>query len=122
MKKTGRKYITKTFINIIIILAMSLSFTTNSYASSLGKMGDIYTPDASVIGIGQKILWLVQIICYAAAFIILLLKGVKFMKSAPEAKADVKKELVAYSIGAFILFGVGTLVRIIANIAIDNLN
>ena len=44
------------------------------------------------------------------------------MKSAPEAKADVKKELVAYSIGAFILFGVGTLVRIIANIAIDNLN
>ena len=81
MKKSGRKYITKTFINIIIILAMSLFFTTNSYASSLGKMGDIYTPDASVIGIGQKILWLVQIICYAAAFIILLLKGIKFMKS-----------------------------------------
>ena len=77
---------------------------------------------ASVIGIGQKILWLVQIICYAAAFVILLLKGIKFMKSAPEAKADVKKELVAYSIGAFILFGVGTLVRIIANITIDNIN
>ena len=43
------------------------------------------------------------------------------MNKAPEAKAEVKKELVSAAIGAFILFSAGILVQTIGNIAMGKL-
>lgn len=85
----------------------------------LSGLKSIYQNDYNVSYMLGRLIWAVQIICYGTAVIILLIKGVKMMKAAPEAKADVKKELISYAIGAFILFGVGTIVRLVGNIAIN---
>ncbi len=63
-----------------------------------------------------NLLWIAQVICYAAAVIVLMLKGYKFMKASPEAKAEIKKELISYGIGAILLFATGTIISIVANI------
>ncbi len=107
-----------TIIVTIIYLLGALSIISNA----TGLEG-IYqnSGDQKYNSIGGKIIGLVQFICYAAAIIILLYKGVGLMNKAPEAKAEAKKELIAYAIGAFILFGVGTMVRIIADIAMNRL-
>ena len=43
------------------------------------------------------------------------------MIKAPEAKAELKKELVSYVVGAVILFTIGTIIKIIGRIALNNL-
>ena len=101
----------------MFILATIFVCSTISNASS--DLSGIYqtSGDQAYNDIGGKIIGLVQFICYAAAIIMLLYKGVGLMNKAPEAKAEAKKELIAYAIGAFILFGIGSIIRIIANVA-----
>ena len=67
--------------------------------------------------IGGKIIGTVQFVCYGAAVIIIILKGVKLMNAAPEAKADAKKEMISYTIGAVLLFAVGSIIKLVADIA-----
>lgn len=83
----------------------------------LSGLKDMYKPDTSIFTITGRIYYVVQIFCYAAAVIILMIKGYKFMKASPEAKAEVKKELVSYAIGAVILFAVGTFIGIFASLS-----
>ena len=39
------------------------------------------------------------------------------MNAAPEAKADAKKEMISYTIGAVLLFAVGSIIKLVADIA-----
>ena len=77
--------------------------------------------DGTFETIGSKILGIVSFLCYATAIIVLVYKGVQFMNKAPEAKAELKKELINVAIGAFILVAAGAIVQIISNIAIGPL-
>lgn len=77
--------------------------------------------DDTFKAIGSKVLGVVVFMCYAAAIIVLVVKGVQFMNKAPDAKAEIKKELVSAAIGAGILAGSGLIVQIISNIAIGPL-
>ncbi len=83
----------------------------------LSGLSNMYTADTSVLNVAGKAYFVAQILCYTAAVIILMVKGYKLMKASPEAKAEVKKELVSYAIGAIILFAIGTFIGIIANIS-----
>ena len=93
---------------------------TNVPTANLGDLGQIYTSsDATLNNMGGLVIGVVTFVCYAAAIIILLVKGVQFMMAAPEGKAELKKQLVAYVIGAVIMFAIGTFVQIIATVAHD---
>lgn len=123
------------FKTMIVIIFASIIFSFNNvfgqtietgieknieYKSSLS---DIYSNvgGTKVNDVGGKIIGVVQLICYAAAFIILLIKGVQFMIAAPEAKADIKKSSIHYAIGALILFMTGTIVKIVGTMAMNNI-
>ena len=54
-------------------------------------------------------------ICYGAAFIIIAIKGVQFMNAAPEGKAEIKKQMIAVAVGAFIIFSIRSILTIISN-------
>lgn len=73
-------------------------------------------PDSSMYGIISSISGVVALICYAAAFIVLIVKGVQFMSAAPEGKAEIKKQMIAIVIGAFIVFAITSLLNIIMNV------
>ena len=125
---------------ILLILSFTLLTSTVSKANQINynqesqgiKIADIDIDKDKLSGIyetqgytyrivGGKIIGAVQYICYGAAVIILIYKGVQFMMKAPEAKAELKKELVSYTVGAVILFSVGTIIKLIGKIALNNL-
>ncbi len=86
------------------------------------NMSEIYSnSDPVASSIGGQIIWIAQTILYAAAVIIVIFAGVKYMGAAPEAKAEFKKKLIYMTAGALILFAAGSLVRIIGGIAMNNL-
>ena len=89
---------------------------------SKNELSGIYGPQGQTYNnVGGKIISIVQYICYGVAVIVLIYKGVQFMTKAPEGKAEIKKELVSCAIGALILFAIGTFIKIIGSIALNDL-
>ena len=73
-------------------------------------------PDSGMNKMISKIFGVVQYCCIAAAVIIVITSGVKYMASAPDQKAEIKKQAIALVIGAAIIFSISTILRIIANV------
>ena len=107
-----------------ILSLLSFFIGNNAYAaiSLPSNMSSIYSnTDPVASSIGGQLIWVAQIILYAAAVIIVIFAGVKYMGAAPESKAEFKKKLIYMATGAVILFAAGSLVKIVAGIAMNNL-
>ena len=74
-------------------------------------------PVNSVVG---NVIFVIQVIAFAAAVIMLIFLGIKFLTSSPEGKAEVKKMSVIYIIGAVLLFAATGILQIIKNLAVTN--
>lgn len=79
------------------------------------------TLDPVASSMGGQIIWIAQVILYAAAVIIVIFAGVKYIGAAPDAKAEFKKKLIYMVTGAIILFAAGSIVRIIGGMAMNNI-
>lgn len=77
----------------------------------------VYANNTTINGISSKILGAITTICYAAAVIAVLVKGVQVALAAPDQKAKVSEQLIGVAIGGVILFAIGTIVQIVANLS-----
>ena len=77
----------------------------------------VYQANSTVNGITSKILGVISTVCYAAAVIAVLVKGVQVALAAPDQKAKVSEQLIAVVIGGIILFTIGTIIKIVANLS-----
>ena len=77
----------------------------------------VYQANSTVNGVTSKILGVISTVCYAAAVIAVLVKGVQVALAAPDQKAKVSEQLIAVVIGGIILFTIGTIVKIVANLS-----
>lgn len=65
----------------------------------------------------NTVISVVRIVAVGTALIMLMVLGMKYMISAPSDRADIKKHLIAYVIGAFIVFGSATIIGILIDLA-----
>lgn len=103
-------------ILMIILTVIIISTLSSVYAQDLVVAGTI-TPDKTVNEMAGKIFYVAAVICYGAAVIIVVVKGVQFMLAAPEGKAEIKKQSIAMFAGAVIIFFIGTILKILAGIS-----
>ncbi len=115
-----KKLITSLSITIIgaIILCNKVQAQIN-LPSNLSEAYDV--SGTSEFTMAGKIIYVAQIIFYAAAVIALIIAGLKYMDTAPEAKAEFKKKMIYIAIGAVMLFAAGSLVRLIGGLAMKNI-
>lgn len=117
-KSLGKKII----CSILSIASMFIGNYAYAGISLPSNMSSIYSnTDPIASSIGGQLIWVAQIILYAAAVIIVIFAGVKYMGAAPESKAEFKKKLIYMATGAVILFAAGSLVKLIGGIAMNNL-
>lgn len=121
MKKATMNKIMKivTVLAIIAMIAtmMSAIFATEGASGVLDTLKGNTTAANQITGIISNVIGIVQVICYAAAIIMLIILGVQFITASPEGKAQIKKSAIQYVIGAIIVFAAGTLLGIIANMS-----
>lgn len=120
MKKTTINKIMKVVMTLVIIaiIATMLSAVFASGAASIvGTLTGNTEATGHITPIANRIIGIVQIICYAAAVIMLVMLGVKFITASPEGKAEIKKSAIIYIVGAVIVFAAGSLLSVIANVA-----
>lgn len=111
------KKVTK-IISIILVVMTILSAFSMVFASG----PSIPTPSnpkgsTDVNNIAGGVIYIIQIIAFAAAVIMLIFVGIKFITASPEAKAEIKKTAVIYIVGAILLFGASGVLALIQTLA-----
>ena len=92
-------------------LAAQTGFDPSQFEASTG------TATTQVQNFGQNILGIVSMGASILAVIILIVLGVKYMMGSAEEKAEYKKTLLPYVIGALFVFGAGAICAVIFNMA-----
>ena len=107
-------------VSVLMIVAMLAMATTVVFAQSTDPR--TITPvqgtgTGSVKSLGQQILGIVQLVGSIAAVVVLVVLGIKYMMGSAEEKAEYKKTLLPYIIGAVMVFAASSIAGVIFNFA-----
>ena len=126
MKKS--KKVLKIVFIVLILISFWLLISNNSLAWDIeDKLEGFNNADAGQSGttveqVVGAVIKLVSTIGAGVAIIMLVVIGIQYVTKGAEGKAEAKKDLTGYIIGAVILFGVSGILRLL-NMFIDaNLN
>lgn len=110
-------------ISAVLIITTILSAFSMVFASAPAiPTGSAPSSGASEVStITSWVIYIIQIIAFAAAVIMLIFVGIKFLTASPEGKAEIKKTAVIYIVGAVLLFAATGILQIVKNLA-DNVN
>ena len=109
-------------MSVLVIIAMVL-VTLSTVVSAKGATGliDQMNPDYSqggdVANFGQKLTSIISTIAIVIAVIVLLILGIKYMIGSASEKAEYKKTMIPYLVGAVLVFGAGAIAKVVVNMA-----
>lgn len=123
------KIITTLLLVIMLVMSFSsIAFAGGSGASTAGDIGgvidkindsanDKINDDSGVANLGGQIVGIIQVVGIVVAVVILLVLGIKYMTGSAQEKAEYKKTMIPYIIGAILIFAASTIVNVIFNLA-----
>ena len=109
------KKITIILLSILIILSICNISMAGGVFDDTGRFETTVDPDIekTTKGFLGGAIDVVQIFSVGLAVILLIVNAIQYMNAAPEAKADIKKKMVLYGIGAVIVFSATQIAEII---------
>ncbi|MCI8345020.1 MAG: hypothetical protein HFJ42_03480 [Clostridia bacterium] len=96
-----------------IVLASS---TIEQQIQTIGKGNQAANAD-EVVNLGATIVTIMQTVGIVVAVVILLILGIKYMIGSAEEKAEYKKTMIPYLVGAILIFASTTIVNVVYNMA-----
>ena len=115
MKKT-----IKVFSIILMVSIMVLFLSTNVLAADtvIGKITPDYNEDTgNLTNVGQTIISYISIAGIIISVIVLLILGIKYMIGSASEKAEYKKTMIPYLVGAVIIFGASAIAQVVVQMA-----
>lgn len=106
-------------INIALVLILALTITT--FAENVGGVN--VNPDTSAAGattatkVGDQVVGIIKVVGIFVSIGAIMVIGVKYMMGSAEEKAEYKKVLIPYLIGAVLLFAASAFATQIYNLA-----
>ena len=97
----------KKVVSVLLTLAMLATMMSSIFAVNMPTITDVTFPYGG--NAVQKVLGALQWIGYAFAIGMLIYIGIKYTMSAANEKADLKKGLINFIIGAVIIAGAATI-------------
>ncbi len=110
-------------IILLVVLVFSIGFTNISNADWKSLKEQTVNGDASndavdkVRTTAQSVVTIAQVIGVGVAVIMLVVLAMKYMTSAPNERAEIKKHAIVYIIGAVVLFASVGILEIIKSLA-----
>lgn len=105
-------------LSIITLVVMMLAISTNFvYAIDPGSITIVTTGSGTsqITSIGGKIIGTIQIVGSVVAVAILVVLGIKYMMGSTEEKAEYKKTLIPYIVGAILIFAASNVASMVFN-------
>lgn len=112
-------------LSIILVVAIIILAVASTVVSAIDIEQAIQTISEGnsnanadkVVGLGATIVTIMQTIGIVVAVVILLVLGIKYMMGSAEEKAEYKKTMIPYLVGAILIFASTTIVNVVYNIA-----
>jgi len=97
------------FINNVVIAAVPTESSGGSVSLGLGDLekyaGDGGSSQAFDTKI-NKVIFVIQVVASIISVAVLMVLGIKYMMGSVEAKAEYKKTMIPYLVGAILVFGI----------------
>lgn len=117
----------KRSIKILGILILTLILVSNTLSVfATGATGGLVDPKEiqgtkgntdSIKNLGNQIIGFVQVVGSVGAVLVLIILGIKYMIGSAEEKAEYKKTMIPYIIGAILVFAASNIAGFIFNFA-----
>ena len=106
------------FMIVIALCSISINvFAEGIKPSSINGSSKVNT--GSISTIGNNIVKILQTVGVVLSVIILIVLGIKYMMGSAEEKAEYKKSMMPYVIGAALIFAASALAQVIYNFFSD---
>ena len=106
---------------MMIVMGTSIVFAAESKSEKItpGSFGDKITYDGTedIVTVGGKIAGIIQTVGTVVAVLILIVLGIKYMMGSAEEKAEYKKTMMPYVIGAVLIFAASTIANMVYTFA-----
>ena len=116
MKKTVR-IISTILLTIMLVTSIAgVVFAAPDIDKTIGDIDGAKAGDTTkVTTIGGKIINIIQVVGIVVAIAVVLIIGIKYMTGSVEQKAEYKKVMIPYIIGAVLLVAGTSIVKVIFN-------
>jgi len=115
MNKKTLRVITIVSTVVLMLCICTLSFAASSPADLKGKIKTDGTEQ--IDDFGGRIMGILQTAGIVVAVVILMILGIKYMMGSAEEKAEYKKTMIPYVIGAILLFAATTIANMVYQFA-----
>lgn len=115
MKKTKR-IVTALLLIAFLCMTGTQVLATGGFIDP-GSLTGSEPSGSDIQDVGNTIIGIIQAVGSIVAVVVLLILGIKYMMGSAEEKAEYKKTLLPYFIGAIFVFGAGAITTIIFNMA-----
>lgn len=110
MNKTVTKIITAIFISLLII-SISVSCLALTPSEIKGNSG--VTGTNEITALGKSLVGILQTVGIVLSVIVILVIGIKYMMGSAEEKAEYKKTMIPYIVGAALIFAASVFANVI---------
>lgn len=117
MKKTV-KIISTLLLVVMLVTSIAGTVFADRTTDVLDKLkGDGKVETSSLTTVGNNVVTIINVVGIVIAVIILLIIGIKYMIGSASEKAEYKKTMIPYIVGAVLIFAGTSLVRVIYSLA-----
>ena len=116
--KKSIKVISTLLLTIMLVASIAgtvLAVDPNTVLNGLNGNGNVQTNDLTKVG--NNIVTIIQVVGIVIAVIVLLVIGIKYMMGSASEKAEYKKTMIPYIVGAVLIFAGTSLVRVIYSLS-----
>lgn len=116
--KKSIKVISTLLLTIMLVASIAgtvLAVDPNTVLNGLNGNGNVQTNDLTKVG--NNIVTIIHVVGIVIAVIVLLVIGIKYMMGSASEKAEYKKTMIPYIVGAVLIFAGTSLVRVIYSLS-----
>lgn len=116
--KKSIKVISTLLLTIMLVASIAgtvLAVDPITVLNGLNGNGNVQTNDLTKVG--NNIVAIIQVVGIVIAVIVLLVIGIKYMMGSASEKAEYKKTMIPYIVGAVLIFAGTSLVRVIYSLS-----
>lgn len=111
----------KILVSLLTAIMILIAFSNITFVFATAGINPSNTHVSSFEKAVKVVLGLFELVTAGVGIIMLIALGIKYMASAPNEKAEIKKHAVVYIVGACMAFGANGIVKIIKVFAEDSL-
>ena len=102
-------------LTTILLIVMMVSVAANCFAIDPSEItgSTSGTGSTEIANVGKSIVGILQTVGIILSVIVLIILGIKYMMGSAEEKADYKKSMIPYLVGAVLIFAASALAQVV---------